>query len=129
MDGIDVIVSGHTHSILEKPIQVNDTFIVSCGPYTQNLGKLVLSKGRGESKATLKYYALFPVDGSVAEYETMTFMAEHFKTKVDENHLSGYHMSYDQTLATMRGDLTKAQPGDLIGSVYIAAVKKLEGED
>lgn len=129
VDGIDVIVSGHTHSILEKPIQVNDTFIVSCGPYTQNLGKLVLSKGRGESKATLKYYALFPVDGSVAEDETMTFMAEHFKTKVDENHLSGYHMSYDQTLATMRGDLTKAQTGDLIGSSYIAAVKKLEGED
>ena len=129
VDGIDVIVSGHTHTILEEPIEVNDTLIVSCGPYTRNLGKLVLSKGRGETKAELKYYALLPIDGSVAEDEDMKAMAESFKTKVDENYLSGYHMSYDQTLATMRGDLTKAQTGDLIGSSYIAAVKKLEGED
>lgn len=50
VDGIDVIISGHTHTTLEEPIEVNDTLIVSCGPYTQNLGKLVLSKGGGRAR-------------------------------------------------------------------------------
>ena len=33
VDGIDVIVSGHTHSILTEPLVVNGTYIVSAGPY------------------------------------------------------------------------------------------------
>lgn len=127
--GIDVIISGHTHTTLEEPIEVNDTLIVSCGPYTQNLGKLVLSKGGGESKAKLKYYTLFPIDASVEEDEDTIKLAELFKTKVDKNYLSRYHMSYDQVLATAKGDFTKAETGDFIGESYIAAVKELEGED
>ena len=129
VDGIDVIISGHTHSTLEEPIEVNDTLIVSCGPYTQNLGKLVLSKSRGEGKAKLKYYALFPIDASVEEDEDMMKLAELFKTKVDENYLSQYHMSYDQVLATAQQDFTKAETGDFIGESYIAAIQELEGED
>ena len=38
VDGIDVILSGHTHSTLTEPIVVNDTYIVSAGPYCENLG-------------------------------------------------------------------------------------------
>ena len=47
VDGIDLIISGHTHSTLREPIEVNNTFIVSCGPYTQNLGSITLTKGSG----------------------------------------------------------------------------------
>lgn len=129
VDGIDVIISGHTHTTLEEPIEVNDTLIVSCGPYTQNLGKLVLSKSRGEGKAKLKYYALLPIDVSVEEDEDMIKLAELFKTKVDENYLSQYHMSYDQVLATAQQDFTKAETGDFIGESYIATVQEIEGED
>lgn len=129
VDGIDVIISGHTHSTLEEPIEVNDTLIVSCGPYTQNLGKLVLSKGREESKAKLKYYALLPIDTSVEEDEDMIKLAELFKTKVDENYLSQYHMSYDGVLATAQQDFTRAETGDFIGESYIATIQEVEGED
>lgn len=129
VDGIDVIISGHTHSTLEEPIEVNDTLIVSCGPYTQNLGKLVLSKGREESKAKLKYYALLPIDASVEEDEDMIKLAELFKTKVDENYLSQYHMSYDGVLATAQQDFTRAETGDFIGESYIATIQEVEGED
>ena len=40
VDGIDLIISGHTHTTLEEPIQVNDTFIVSAGEYTSYLGSI-----------------------------------------------------------------------------------------
>lgn len=35
---IDLIISGHTHSQLDEPIQHGNTYIVSCGEYGRNLG-------------------------------------------------------------------------------------------
>ena len=69
VDGIDVIISGHTHTTLETPIQVNGTLIVSCGEYTQNLGVLTVSKTEG--KTTLVDYRLRPVDETVASDPAM----------------------------------------------------------
>ena len=51
VDGIDVIVSGHTHSTLAEPLVVNDTYIVSSGPYCQNLGSLTFSPGTAAEEA------------------------------------------------------------------------------
>ncbi len=44
VDGIDVIISGHTHTTLTEPLVVNDTYLVSAGPYCENLGSLTLRK-------------------------------------------------------------------------------------
>ena len=52
VDGIDLIVSGHTHTTLDEPIVVNNTPIVSCGPYTQNLGVITIWNGDGEAHMT-----------------------------------------------------------------------------
>ena len=43
VDGIDLIISGHTHTTLTEPIRVGDTLIVSCGAYTANLGSITIS--------------------------------------------------------------------------------------
>ena len=41
---IDLIISGHTHSQLDKPIQHGNTYIVSCGEYGRNLGSLSMTQ-------------------------------------------------------------------------------------
>ena len=41
---LDVIISAHTHTVLEKPIIKGDTIIVSCGAYSQYLGNLSLTQ-------------------------------------------------------------------------------------
>jgi len=40
VDGIDVIIDGHSHTMLPHGLMVNDTLIVSTGEYMKNLGVL-----------------------------------------------------------------------------------------
>ncbi|OUR94167.1 hypothetical protein A9Q84_17855 [Halobacteriovorax marinus] len=48
VDGIDLIVAGHTHEVYVRPIRVKDTYIVQAGSYAQFLGKVVLVKEKGK---------------------------------------------------------------------------------
>lgn len=122
VDGIDLIVSGHTHTTLDEPIVVNGTPIVSCGPYTRNLGVITLGSNGGYSD-----YKLIPIDGSIPPDPDMAALAERFKGKVDADYLSGYGLSYDGVLTSARSDFTIGETGNLIGKAYIDAIRRLEG--
>lgn len=137
VDGIDVIISGHTHTTLAEPIQVNDTLIVSCGEYTQNLGVLTISKADGA--VSLEDYRLIPVDETVAEDPAIVSLAEKFQTEVETEYLSDFGYTFDQVLATSDFDFTPISQfaveqeedglGDLIADSYIYAVRQAEGKD
>ena len=138
--GIDVIISGHTHSTTPEPIRVGDTVIVSCGEYTQNLGRLTVSKQPVTDPAVeVLEYELIPVDETVPADPAMTALAEQFKTKVDQEYLADYGMSFDETLAVSPFSFTPISQfgreqeedglGNLIADSYIYAVKEAEGAD
>jgi len=128
VDGIDVIISGHTHSTLPEPVQVHDTLIVSCGEYTQNLGVLTVS--RDDSGVKLEDYQLIPVDDAVREDPEMAALAESFQHRVNEAYLAGYGLGYDQVLASVEGSaFSIEETGNLIGDAYIRAIQRLEGAD
>lgn len=129
VDGIDVIISGHTHTTLDEPIRVNDTLIVSCGPYTRNLGVLTVGRSGGNGAVELHSYQLLPIDGSVPADQEMVALSQSFKTKVDANYLSQFDLSYDQVITRATGDFSGGQTGNLIGQAYIDTVKALEGEN
>lgn len=137
VDGIDVIISGHTHTTLNEPIRVNDTLIVSCGEYTKNLGVVTITKQNGE--LILDDYRLVPVDETVAEDPEIAAMAREFKVLVGEEYLNDYRYTYDQVLATTDFDFTKFSKfgrvqeedglGNLIADSYMYAVKQAEGDE
>jgi len=41
-DGIDIIIGGHTHNFLEKPLNVKNTMLVQAGCYGKCVGKITL---------------------------------------------------------------------------------------
>lgn len=110
VDGIDVIISGHTHTTLTEPIVVNGTYIVSCGPYCENLGSLTLIWG-GNDKKRLRDYHLTPIDETLPEDPDIAAMVEMWKDKVGETYLSRYGLTYDQVLTTTSFDLSTPVSG------------------
>ena len=104
VDGIDVIISGHTHTTLTEPIVVNGTYIVSCGSYCRNLGSITLRKYEDGSKELLDYH-LTPIDETLPDDPDIAAMVETWKNKVGDTYLSRYGLTYDEVLTTTSFDL------------------------
>ena len=135
VDGIDFIVSGHTHTLLTEPIVVNNTIIGSVGEYAQFLGSVTITKD-ASGKNHVDDYRLIPVNEKVAEDPAVAAMVAGYKRLVEEDYLSPFGMSYDQVLAHSPFDFTptsrfaKRQEEDSLGSLvadaYIYAVRQAE---
>ncbi len=135
--GIDVIISGHTHTTLEEPILVGDTIIGSCGKYGQYLGVITLTKGTDDKRWKLTDYRLELIDGSLPEDPYISSVINEYKQMVQEKYLDKLGMKFDDVLAktafsfippSQIGAEHKEEPlGNLIGDAYIYAVKQAEG--
>ena len=139
VDGIDVIISGHTHTTLAEPIVVNGTVIASCGPYTQNLGVLTISRSEYGADVEVEDYRLRPVDETVPEDPAIAALAKKFQGLVEQNYLSEFGYTFDQVLVASDFDFTPISQfgavqeedglGNLIADSYIYAVRQAEGAD
>ena len=133
VSGIDLIVSGHTHTTLTEPIVVNDTYIVSAGPYCSNLGSVTFSWTEGGRK-TLSDYHLIPIDETLPEDAGITTMIDRWKGLVGGTYLAPYGLTYDQVLTVSGFDLLtpesgvqKGNPlGELVADSFLWAVNNLE---
>ncbi len=137
VSGIDLIVSGHTHTTLYEPIVVNDTYIVSAGEYSKNLG-VVQMEYTPKNGATWVDYELIAIDETIEEDPEMAALIESFKESVNEDYLSKYGMSFDQVLTTnsYRFDTVdevydtqhESTLGNVFSDAYKWAVEQATGE-
>ncbi|MHA6261289.1 bifunctional metallophosphatase/5'-nucleotidase [Sporosarcina sp. CAU 1771] len=134
---IDVIVSGHSHTLLEEPILVGKTIIGSTGEYGENLGVLTLLKDDKENWE-LDEYKLVAIDESFEEEPTTAKLIEDYRQVVQENYLDRFGMEFDEVLAYSPFDFTafvdfgvyqEEEPlGNLIGDSFIHTVREIEGD-
>lgn len=137
VDGIDLIVSGHSHSYMNEPIKHGDTYVVSCGQYNDNIGSICLELKDG--KVNLKSYELIPLDGSVKDDEATFAKINEFKGLVNQHYFSKYGYSWDQVIAENNVDFTPIDVfgtvqgedtlGNFIADSYIYGIKQAEGDD
>lgn len=97
VNGIDLIVSGHTHTTLQEAIKVNDTYIVSAGEYGKNLGVVNFTYD-SNGDVTLANYQLIPIDENVAEDPVIAGLVDTYKRNVETEYLSKYGVTFDQVL-------------------------------
>lgn len=93
---IDLIVSGHSHTTLDEPVQVGDTYLVSCGSYNTNMGHVVLKKSGDYYK--IKNYELIPLDESVKSDAAVESELAKYRKLVDEEYFSQYGYSVGETI-------------------------------
>lgn len=135
--GIDLIISGHSHTELQEPIVVGETVIASAGQYNDNLGTLTFTGENGEYELT--EYELKSLDGSVKDDVATEEKTEYFKELVDKEYFSDFGYSWDQVLTDNPVDFTDISVfgtvqgedtlGSLIADSYKYGVEKAEGAD
>lgn len=133
---IDVILSAHSHTLLDAPLIEGNTTIISAGRYGENLGKLVIEP-EGERWA-VKDYEIIPITNKFKDEPKVKAKIEEYKKEVNKEYLSKYNLSFDQVIARSPFNFTSAlevtsgfeeEPiAHLIGDSYIHGVKTAEGD-
>lgn len=106
---IDLIISGHTHTTLNEPIQHGDTYIVSCGEYGKYLGDLKMTQ-KSDGRWEMAEYDLVPISPAIAQDTETSEKIDGFLALVDEQYLSQFGYTQDQVLTT--NDYTFATSAD-----------------
>lgn len=119
--GIDVIISGHTHTKMDQPILVNNTLIVQAGCYGQQVGILDLAINPG--RVTLKNYQSVLVDSAIAGDPAIQSMIEKFKQNINLQTLAAERLSYDQIIAETRWDIVKGPQEAGLGNLLADSIR------
>lgn len=98
VEGIDVVISAHSHSQYDTPVMSNGAIVVSSGEYLSNLGSLTVSYENGE--VSLKEYKLIPCDDKVKSDPETDETVEGFKEEIKENYLSDFGYDFDEVLCS-----------------------------
>lgn len=134
--GIDLIISGHTHTRLDQAKVVGSTVIASCGENGEALGTLTLT--RQADGWALTDYALVPVTDAIPGDPAIAAAVDDFRQLVQTRYLDAFGMAFDQVLTHTDFDFIPAhligrehkEEGlpNLITDAYLWAVARAEGE-
>jgi 5'-nucleotidase/UDP-sugar diphosphatase len=102
--GIDVVISGHSHTFLNEATIVNDrTPVVQAGKESKCLGELVITIDG--NKLTVESYKLHPIDDSIAGDRAIAAEIDKLKKGVTAAVFASRGYSIDQPLAIATQDL------------------------
>jgi 5'-nucleotidase / UDP-sugar diphosphatase len=130
--GIDVVISGHSHTFLAEAVIVDGrTPVVQAGKNGECLGELVVALDGGKAKVVS--YALLPVDDTIAGDRAIAGEIEKFKKGVTAAVFASRGYSIDQPLAVAPRDLpntfTDLAAGTLLANLCTDAFRRATGAD
>lgn len=135
---LDLIISGHTHTKLDKPIVHGDTYIVSAAEYGKYLGSLSMTQ-KADGRWDMDSYDLIPVNDSVKADEATQEKVNGFISAVDSKYLEQFGYTSKQILCTNEidfvssGDVgekhTEMNLGSIMADAYTYAVEALSDSD
>lgn len=135
---LDVILSGHSHTVLEEPIVYEDTYIVGCGEYGEKLGSISMEQ-KADGRWQMQSYELIPVDEEVPVHLATQEKVDYYLSVVDKNYLKDFGYRADQVLAynpyvfssvkEVYKEHTDHNLGNLISDAFYEAVNKADTKD
>ncbi len=119
--GIDIIVSGHTHTRLEAPIIVGGTIIVQAGEYSKHLGVLDFTVDAG--KVALQGWQALAIDDSIPGDPAIQAQIEADKQLIDRAALAEHGLAYGRVLAETGFDLKGAEAENGLGNLVADSIR------
>lgn len=122
---VDVIVGGHTHTILPEPILVDGRPVVQAGSDTQWLGELELA--READRWRVVQYKLHPIDDRILGRTDITAQIQTVKEEVDRRILAPLGYRFDQVVAEVEGKHGRGFDEHVIGNLVTDALRSATG--
>jgi 5'-nucleotidase len=101
--GIDVVISGHSHTFIREAVVVNGIPVVQAGKNGEDLGELVVAMDGGKPKVVS--YNLLAIDDTIAGDRAIAAEIEKLKKNVNRIVFASRGYSVDQPLAIAPQDL------------------------
>jgi len=95
--GIDIIVSGHTHTRLDQVLEVNNTLIIQAWHYSKQVG--VLDFKLDEDIARPIQYQTIRIDDKIPGDAQISAQIQEAKLLIEEQVLSDLNLGFDQVVA------------------------------
>ena len=133
VDGIDVIVSGHSHTALSEAITVGDTLIVQAGAYTRYVGELTVVRA-DDGGWTMDDYTLHELDDSIVGDPAVIEVVDGFIQALDEGPLAELGTSFDEPVLHIGGDIgvnlcEESTLGNFVTDAFRYALNQYSPED
>ena len=135
---LDLIISGHTHTKLEEPIQHGDTYIVSAAEYGKYLGSLSMTQ-KADGRWEMDSYELITVSEDIPDDAATAEKVGQLMDMVDSKYLEQFGYTKDQVLCTNEIDFapqsdtsekhTELNLGSIIADSYTYAAEQILGAD
>jgi len=121
VEGIDIIISGHSHTRLEEPILAGNTIIVQTGAYGKFVGVLDVFLEGGTIRR--KKYELVPIDDQVKAADWVNRRIESFVDIVNQQVLAAEGLSFFQVVAETGFDLTIKEEESNLGNLIADSIR------
>lgn len=138
VSGIDLIISGHTHTKYSTPLIVGNTIICSAENDGRNLGVIKVARQSDNSWKPDKY-ELVPINDKLPEDEDIADGVKEFRAAVEDEYFSRFGLGLDEIIANAPYSLSSkdymvdnhedSNLGNIIGDAFIYSVMLAEGED
>jgi len=112
--GINLIVSGHTHTLLDQPLMVNGVPIVQAGSAGMFMGRAELVVR--DNSVKLETYELIKVDDNITADSLIQMAIIEQEKAIDSIILKPLGMEYSQPVAVTTFPLDVDEYGDIAGS-------------
>lgn len=119
--GIDIIISGHTHTLLEKPLVVGGTIIVQAWEYGKRVGVLDVAWNNG--RAAVKNYTMITIDDSIPADRDIQWRIDSYIGDIDRRVLREHGLSYWKIIAHTKFDMPIVEDEAPVGNLIADSIR------
>lgn len=123
---IDLIIDGHSHTVLENGLRIGNTLIAQAGEYDKNLGKVELTVNGGKvTTASASLFTKAQTASVIPNEAVATLIAE-----LDQANKAIIDIKVGSTSVTLQGERGKVRRGETnLGNLITAAMLDATGAE